>query len=114
MADQKGIFIVIEGSDGSGKGTQFRLLTERLRAVGYEVEIFDFPRYHKTSSHFVQRYLNGDYGPAKDISPYTASLFFALDRFEAAPAIRKALNQGLPIALLVQTWRTKAANLRIQ
>lgn len=94
MPEHNGIFVVLEGADGSGKGTQFKLLTERLRAVGYEVEVFDFPRYHKTASHFVRRYLNGDYGPAKNISPYTASLFYALDRYEAAPAIRKALAAG--------------------
>ncbi|HVX58388.1 MAG TPA: thymidylate kinase, partial [Candidatus Saccharimonadales bacterium] len=93
MADT-GTFIVIEGSDGSGKGTQFRLLKERLAAVGYDVEVFDFPQYDQDSSHFVKQYLNGHYGPAGSISPYTASLFYALDRYEAAPRIRKALEQG--------------------
>lgn len=93
MADL-GTFIVIEGSDGSGKGTQFRLLKERLTAVGYDVEVFDFPQYDNASSYFVKEYLNGRYGPAGSISPYTASLFYALDRFEAAPKIRKALARG--------------------
>jgi dTMP kinase len=90
----KGIFIVLEGSDGSGKGTQFKLLSERLKAVGYDVEVFDFPRYDEPSSHFVKKYLNGEYGDAAKISPYTASLFFALDRYEAAPKIKEALGQG--------------------
>lgn len=94
MNAEQGLFIVLEGTDGSGKSTQFKLLHERLRAVGFEVETFKFPRYHKTSSHFVQRYLNGDYGPAEKVNPYTASLFYALDRFEASSAIRKALNAG--------------------
>jgi dTMP kinase len=94
MLEQTGIFLVLEGADGSGKGTQFNLLAERLKAVGYDVEIFDFPRYDEPSSHFVRKYLNGEYGDAASISPYTASLFFALDRYEAAPKIKKALAGG--------------------
>lgn len=91
---RNGVFIVLEGTDGSGKGTQFKLLTEHLRGLGYDVATFDFPQYDKPSSHFVKRYLNGDYGTADEIGPYTASLFYALDRYEAAPAIRQALEQG--------------------
>ena len=89
-----GVFIVLEGSDGSGKGTQFRLLASRLKAVGHEVAVFDFPRYDEPSSHFVRRYLNGEYGPASEVSPYTASIFYALDRYEASPHIRKAIDSG--------------------
>jgi dTMP kinase len=92
--NQPGVMIVIEGSDGSGKATQFNLLSERLKATGYDVEVFDFPRYDKDSSHFVKEYLNGHYGSADEISPYTASLFYALDRYEASRDIKKALNQG--------------------
>ncbi|HLG90611.1 MAG TPA: hypothetical protein VI336_00380 [Candidatus Saccharimonadales bacterium] len=88
------MFIVLEGSDGSGKTTQFKLLTERLRAAGHDVDVYDFPRYSEPSSYFVKRYLNGDYGPASEVSPYTASLFYALDRFEAAPLIRQSLADG--------------------
>lgn len=90
----KGLFLVIEGSDGSGKGTQFKLLVEKLRNLGHEVEIFDFPQYDQPSSYFVKQYLNGEYGTAEDVGPYTASIFFALDRYEAAPKIRQAINDG--------------------
>lgn len=94
MQKHPGVFIVLEGSDGSGKGTQFRLLTERLKAVGHDIAVFDFPQYEKPSSHFVRSYLNGDYGPASEISPYTASIFYALDRYEAAPHIKNAIDEG--------------------
>lgn len=91
---ERGMFIVLEGADGSGKTTQFNLLSERLQAVGYDVAVFDFPRYSEPSSHFIQSYLNGGYGPASQVSPYTASLFYALDRYESKAAISEALSAG--------------------
>ena len=90
----EGVFIALEGTDGSGKGTQFERLSKRLVAEGYDVATFDFPQYEQGSSYFVREYLNGNYGTADEVGPYTGSLFYALDRYEAAPAIRKALNEG--------------------
>jgi dTMP kinase len=94
MTTRRGAFIIIEGTDGSGKGTQFQLLKDRLVAAGYKVESFDFPQYNQPSSHFVTQYLNGAYGSVDEVGPYTASLFYALDRYEAAPRIRRALDEG--------------------
>ena len=91
---RRGTFIVIEGTDGSGKGTQFKLLQERLQTAGYQVQTFDFPQYGHPSSYFVQQYLNGQYGSADEVGPYTASLFYALDRYQSAIDIRKALDAG--------------------
>ncbi len=90
----QGLFFVLEGTDGSGKGTQFELLVERLRKAGHDVATFDFPRYDNESSYFVREYLNGKYGSQQQVGPYTASLFYALDRYQAAGEIRDALNQG--------------------
>lgn len=90
----RGVFLVIEGTDGSGKGTQFKLLVEKLQADGYDVATFDFPQYDQPSSYFVREYLNGNYGSAEEVGPYTGSIFYALDRYEAAPKIREALEAG--------------------
>jgi dTMP kinase len=89
-----GVFIAIEGTDGSGKGTQFERLAKRLAGEGHNVATFDFPQYDHPSSFFVREYLNGRYGSAEQVGPYTGSLFYALDRFQAAPAIRQALAEG--------------------
>lgn len=89
-----GRLIVLEGTDGSGKGTQFAKLTERLKLEGYDIETFDFPQYQSGSSYFIRQYLNGNYGSADAVGPFAASMFFALDRYEAAPKIKSALENG--------------------
>lgn len=94
MQNKDGVFVAIEGIDGAGKGTQFELLTKRLELAGFDVARFDFPRYNEPSSYFVKQYLNGAYGALNDVGPYTASLFYALDRYEAARQIRDALSRG--------------------
>jgi len=90
----KGIFLVIEGTDGAGKSTQYDLLRQRLKDEGHDVEEIHFPRYDEPSSYFVREYLKGTYGTAEQVGPYTASLFFALDRYQAIGQIRQALDAG--------------------
>ncbi|MEK7507760.1 MAG: dTMP kinase [Patescibacteria group bacterium] len=91
---KKGIFIVIEGTDGSGKTEQTKLLVERLKTEGKKVTLFDFPRYGNPSAWFVEEYLNGRFGGLNEISPKTASLFFALDRYAAARNIKNSMKDG--------------------
>ena len=74
--------IVIEGVDSSGKATQTQLLHERLCKEYDNVSMVSFPNYESPSSSIVKMYLNGDFGTdAESVSPYTASSFFAIDRF---------------------------------
>lgn len=78
----KGKLIIIEGSDGSGKATQTRLLVERLRKNGKSVKSVSFPDYDSESSALVKMYLRGDFGNEADaVNPYAASAFYAVDRF---------------------------------
>ena len=79
---KKGKILVIEGTDGSGKQTQTKMLAEKLEKEGMPFMEISFPRYEKTSSEFVKMYLNGEFGEkAEDVSAYTASTFYALDRY---------------------------------
>ncbi len=90
----KGKLIVIDGSDGSGKATQTALLVKRLKKAGKKVRQISFPRYGETACWMVERYLNGKYGSADEVGPYTASLFYALDRYDASFTIKRWLEQG--------------------
>jgi dTMP kinase len=77
-----GKFIVLEGLDGSGKGTQTELLCKRLESEGRRVRVIEFPDYASDGSMLVRMYLNGRLGadPA-DTNAYAASMFFAADRY---------------------------------
>lgn len=90
----KGKFIVLEGTDGSGKTEQTFRLASRLRDEGYSVVDFDFPRYNEPSSWFVKEYLNGRFGSFEEIGPKIASIFYAMDRYAASPGIRSAIERG--------------------
>src|SRR3989344_3335036 len=91
---RRGVFIVLEGTDGSGKTEQFKLLVRRLRRGRRPFATFDFPEYGKPSAYFVEEYLNGKYGGWKEVGPYKASLFYAVDRFSVGRKIRERLAQG--------------------
>lgn len=84
----------MEGTDGSGKTTQFKKLVSRLRRNGLKVATFDFPQYDKPSSYFAREYLNGRYGGWREVGPYKASIFYALDRFDVGAKINKLLREG--------------------
>jgi len=103
----KGVFIVIDGSDGSGKSTQYAKLCDRLKAEGVELETIKFPQYNQPSAYFVEQYLQGQYGQADDVPAKRASVFYAMDRYAAAAHIRQQLERG--VAVIVD--RYVAANM---
>lgn len=77
-----GKLIVIEGTDGSGKSTQFRKLWEHLQADGIPFQHIVFPQYQEDSSALIRMYLGGRFGEKpSDVNAYAASSFFAVDRY---------------------------------
>jgi dTMP kinase len=90
-----GKLIVIEGTDGSGKATQSQRLLSRLEKEGFLTAYSDFPRYGEKSAGMVENYLNGKYGSsANDVDPKVASIFYAIDRYDASFEMKKNLSEG--------------------
>lgn len=77
-----GKLIVIEGTDGSGKSTQFKLLTARLEVENHPFQKLVFPQYAEPSSALIRMYLGGEFGSSpSDVNAYAASAFYAVDRY---------------------------------
>lgn len=78
----KGILVVLEGLDGSGKATQAQLLYEALDARDRPVKQITFPNYGSDSSALVKMYLGGAFGQhVDDVNAYAASSFYSVDRY---------------------------------
>ena len=74
--------VVLEGLDGSGKGTQTGLLRQGLEDRGIPVRQVTFPDYQSPSSALVKMYLGGEFGTdPEDVNAWAASTFYAVDRY---------------------------------
>lgn len=116
---KKGKFIVIEGTDGSGKSVQTGLLKKYLTEKGYkvmnggikgkqvsfledyfgdkgyDVKTDDYPHYETSVwGKLIGRMLTGEFGDPLIISPYLTVLPYMIDEYWGSLQIRKWVNQG--------------------
>ena len=92
---KKGKFIVIDGTDGSGKATQTKLLCEALEKGKIKVKKIDFPQYSNNFfGKLLRECLDGKLGDFIAINSKIASVLYAADRWESSETIKKWLNQG--------------------
>lgn len=97
---KKGRLIVIDGSDGSGKATQTKLLVEKLHKKNIPVKTMDFPRYDQNFfGKFVGECITGDHGDFLTLDPHITSIIYAADRFESSETIKKWLKDGYTVVL---------------
>jgi len=106
MPQKKGKIILIEGTDKSGKQTQTKLLTERLRNENIPCEKMSFPRYETPTGRIIEGpYLGRSeiYGSWFDdcdkLDPKIASLYYAADRRYALSEMNDILESGTNLIL---------------
>lgn len=88
----KGLFIVMEGPDGSGKTTQINLLKEYLEEAAYECLITREPGGTVIGEEVRQLILNPEH---KEMSPVTEMLLYAASRAQLVhEVIGPALEEG--------------------
>ena len=105
---KKGTLIVFEGTDGSGKSTQFKLLCDRLQQSGKQFQRLVFPQYSEPSSALLRMYLGGEFGSRpSDVNAYAASTFYAVDRYAAW---KKVWGAGYEAGGLVLSDRYTTSN----
>jgi len=103
----RGKLVVIEGTDCSGKGTQTKLLLNRVEKEGYKVAMFDFPNYNSPTGKIIGGPYLGKahicdswFGEgAINVDPKVASLYYAADRRYNISKINSLLNQGYCVIL---------------
>lgn len=90
-----GKIIVFEGIDGSGKGTQSKLLQKYFQERNIPSILFEFPGYKKTFfGKAVGEFLNGDFGSLNQVHPKLSAILYAGDRFEQSNQIKEYLTKG--------------------
>ena len=92
---KKGLFVVIDGTDGSGKATQAGLLLQSLLEYGHNTYLLDFPRYETNHvGRLIRECLDGKRGDFIGTDPKIASVLYAADRYESSGQIRDHLDKG--------------------
>jgi dTMP kinase len=95
MKKRRGKLIVIEGGDGAGKNTQAQLLLTELKKRDIPVKYVDFPQYYPSfHGKTVAKFLRGEFGSIDQVSPYLASLAYALDRASIKDQMEEFMASG--------------------
>lgn len=90
---KRGLFIVVEGLDRSGKTTQCQYLLEHLQAIGHTVRYQKFPDRSTGTGQMINSYLTNQ----STQSDHAIHLIFSANRWEAINSMTAQLKQGITI-----------------
>jgi dTMP kinase len=95
MATKRGMFIVFEGLDRSGKSTQCELLVKTLKNQGETVEHMRFPNRTTPIGQMINNYLTGQ----SNLGDHVVHLLFSANRWEFAKQIEQLVAEGVTVVV---------------
>ena len=93
MNARKGLLIVFEGLDQSGKQTQAEALRDHLTSLGRQCRLLSFPDYSTPIGSEISRGLHGE----REYGPDVMQLLYVANRHEKKPEIERDLDAGITI-----------------
>ena len=91
----RGILVVLEGCDKSGKSTQCRKLVQFLINNGYSAELLRFPERSTVVGQVIDKYMKGE----NELDDRAVHLLFSANRWEFAVAMRQKLDSGVTLVI---------------
>lgn len=95
MRAQRGLLIVFEGLDRSGKSTQVKLLNDALNSLNSPSEVWRYPKRTTSIGKLINSYLNKEI----EMEDHAVHLLFSANRWETVDEMRKALNNGTNVIM---------------
>mmetsp|Transcript_4773 Transcript_4773/g.7189 ORF Transcript_4773/g.7189 Transcript_4773/m.7189 type:complete len:222 (+) Transcript_4773:31-696(+) len=92
---KRGLFVLFEGIDRTGKTTQSLKLVEALREAGHRVKHLRFPDRTTQTGKLCDEYLR----EATTLSDECVHLLFSANRWEQAAEMRRLLNTGTSLVV---------------
>ena len=92
---KRGVLVVFEGCDGSGKSTQCKKLVEALQLKQIQVEKWRFPERETNIGQMIDRYLKQE----SNVEDHAIHLLFAANRWELVPKMIEKLQNGITLII---------------
>lgn len=88
---QRGLLIVIEGLDRSGKSTQAKLLSDALNSKSLPTELWRYPNRSTNIGQIINDYLC----KRIELEDHAVHLLFSANRWETVKQLKEKLNSGI-------------------
>lgn len=92
---ERGLFLVFEGLDRTGKSTQAKLLCEKMNFYGMPTELIRFPNRESPTGKILDSYLKKEI----TLEPHAAHLLFSANRWEMAAEMEAKLGAGINLVV---------------
>lgn len=94
-AKERGLLVVVEGLDRSGKSTQCELLCKHIEKQGKKAKYVKFPDRTTPTGIMINSYLTNQ----AQLDDHSVHLLFSANRWETASGLRKDIEDGIWVVI---------------